>query len=59
MQLAERDWLRGATGLTVAATYALIAARLPERSAAAKWLTYTLLAAVFILLGIRIVAPRI
>jgi hypothetical protein len=55
LQLAERDWLRGAAGLTVAATFAIIATGLPERSAAGKWLTYALIVAIFILSGIRLV----
>jgi hypothetical protein len=56
LQLAERDWLRGATGLTVAATFAIIATGSAERSTAGKWLTYALIVAIFILLGIRLVA---
>jgi hypothetical protein len=55
LQLAERDWLRGAAGLTVAAAFAIIATGLPERSVAGKWLIYVLLVAIFILLGIRLV----
>jgi hypothetical protein len=55
LQLAERDWLRGAAGLTVAAAFAIIATGLPERSVAGKWLIYALLVAIFILLGIRLV----
>ena len=55
LQLAERDWLRGAGGLTVAAAFAIIATGLPERSAAGKWLIYALLVAIFILVGIRLV----
>lgn len=54
LQLAERDWLRGATGLAVAATLALIATGLPERSVAGKWLSYALLGVAFSLLGIRL-----
>jgi hypothetical protein len=55
LQLTERDWLRGVTGLTLAATFAIIATELPERSSAGKWLVYALLVAIFILLGIRLV----
>lgn len=55
LQLVERDWLRGANGLTLAAVFALMATGLPERSTAGKWLTYALLAAAFVLLGIRLV----
>ena len=55
LQLAERDWLRGATGLTVATTFAMIATGLPDRSTAGKWLTYALIAAMFILIGIRLI----
>jgi hypothetical protein len=54
-QLAERDWLRGATGLVVAAVLMLIATGLPERTIAAKRLSYGLLGVVFILLAFRIV----
>jgi hypothetical protein len=54
LQLAERDWLRGAAGLTVAATFAIIVTGLPDRSVAGKWLTYALLVAIFILSGIRL-----
>jgi hypothetical protein len=54
LQLAERDWLRGAAELTVAATFAVIAAGLPERSVAGKWLTYALIVAIFVLLGVRL-----
>lgn len=53
-QLAEHDWLRGLAGVAVAATLALVATGLPERSVAGKWLSYTLLAVVFILLGVRL-----
>jgi hypothetical protein len=53
--LAERDWLRGATELTVAATFATYVTGLPERSVAGKWLTYALIVAIFILVGIRLV----
>jgi hypothetical protein len=56
LQLAERDWLRGAAGLAVAASFAIIATGLPERSVAGKWLIYALLVAIFILSGIRLVA---
>ena len=55
LQLAERDWLRGAAGLTVAAAFAIIATGLPERSVAGKWLIYALIVAIFILVGIRLV----
>lgn len=55
LQLAERDWLRGASGLTVAAAFAIIATGLPERSVAGKWLIYALIVAIFILVGIRLV----
>jgi hypothetical protein len=55
LQLAERDWLQGATGLTVAATFAIVVTGLPERSVAGKWLIYALLVAIFILQGIRLV----
>lgn len=54
IQLAEREWLRGATGLAITATLALIATGLPERSRGAKWLSHVLLAAAFVLLGIRL-----
>ena len=55
LQLAERDWLRGATGLVVAAVLMLIASGLPERTIAVKRLSYGLLGVAFILLAIRIV----
>ena len=55
LQLAERDWLRGAAGLTVAAAFAIIATGLPERSVAGQWLIYALIVAIFILVGIRLV----
>lgn len=55
LQLAERDWLRGAAELTVAATFATIVTGLPERSAAGKWLTYVLIVAILILGGIRLI----
>lgn len=54
LELVERDWLRGVTGLAVAATLGMLATGLPERSVGAKWLTYGLLAVVFILLGLRL-----
>ncbi|MEP6833298.1 MAG: hypothetical protein ABJB74_07880 [Gemmatimonas sp.] len=54
LQLTEHDWLRGAAGVAIAATLAVIATGLPERSVAAKWLSYALLAVVFILLGVRL-----
>jgi hypothetical protein len=54
LQLAERDWLRGATGLVVAAVLMLIATGLPERTIAAKRLSYGLLGVAFILLAMRI-----
>jgi hypothetical protein len=53
LQLAERDWLRGGNGLLLAATFALIATGLPERSVGGKLLTYGFLAAALILVGIR------
>jgi len=54
LQLAERDWLPGATGLVVAAVLMLIATGLPERTGAAKRLSYGLLGVAFILLAMRI-----
>jgi hypothetical protein len=54
LQLLERDWLRGGTGLAIAAALGLIAAGLPERSQAGRWLVYGLLGLVFVLLGIRL-----
>jgi TRAP-type C4-dicarboxylate transport system permease small subunit len=55
IQLLERDWLRGATGLAIAATFGAIAAALPERSQTGKWLAYGFLAVAFVLLGIRLI----
>lgn len=55
LQLVERDWLRGGTGLVVAAVLGLVATGLPERTIAAKRLSYGLLAVAFILIAIRIV----
>jgi hypothetical protein len=54
LQLIERDWLRGVTGLVIAATFAITAAGLPERSQSGRWLVYGLLTVVFVLLGIRL-----
>jgi hypothetical protein len=54
LELLDRDWLRGVTGLGVAATLGLLATGLPERSATAKYVTYLCLAVVFVLLGVRL-----
>jgi hypothetical protein len=54
LQLAEREWLRGATGLAITATFALIATGLSERSRGGKWLSHVTLGAAFVLLGIRL-----
>jgi hypothetical protein len=54
LQLADRDWLRGATGLALTATLALVATGLPERSRAGKWLGYAFLTVAFVLLAIRL-----
>jgi hypothetical protein len=54
-QLAERDWLRGATGLLVAAVLVLLATGFPERTISAKRLSYGLLGVALILPAIRIV----
>lgn len=54
LQLADHDWLPGATGVALAAALTLIATGLPERSVAGKWLSYTLLVVPFILLGVRL-----
>lgn len=53
-QLWDRDWLQGSTGLTIVATLCVIATDLPDRSRIGKWLAYGLLAAAFVLLGIRL-----
>jgi hypothetical protein len=54
LQLWERDWLRGSTGLAIAATLCVIATGLPDRSRVGKWLAYGLLVVAFVLLGIRL-----
>lgn len=55
LQLVEREWLRGGTGLIVATVLGLVATGLPERTIAAKQLSYGLLVVAFILIAIRIV----
>ena len=56
LQLVERDWLRGATGLAIAATFSVIAADVPERSPTGRWLVYGFLTLTFVLLGIRLLS---
>jgi hypothetical protein len=51
--LVEREWLGGATGLGVAASFASLARGLPERSRIGTWITGLLLVFVFALLAIR------
>ena len=54
LQFAEGERLRGANALVLAAILALIASGAPERSKAAKWAGYVLLAVAFALLGVRL-----
>lgn len=53
LELIERDWLRGASGFLLAATFALIATGLPDRSKRGKLLSYAFLAGAMILWGVR------
>ena len=54
LQLVERDWIRGATGLAIAATFIAIATDLHKRSQAARWLAYGFVSLAFVLLGVRL-----
>lgn len=53
MDLVARDLLRGATSLSLAAIWGLVAVDVPERSTAGSWLVSGLLAVAFLLVGIR------
>ena len=53
MDFVARDLLRGATSLALAAIWGLVAIDVPQRSTAGSWLVYGLVAAAFVLVGIR------
>ena len=54
LQLAGRDWFRGATGIAIAATMAVAATGFPERSAANKRVYYLMLGIVSVLLIVQL-----
>jgi hypothetical protein len=55
LQLADRDWFRGAVGLVLAVTMTAAATGFPERSATNRLLYYGLLGVLIVLLSIQLV----
>ncbi len=54
LQLLDRDWFQGTTGLVLTAMLTLAAVGFPERSALNKRIYYMLLGVVIVLLVIRL-----
>jgi hypothetical protein len=54
LQLIERDWFRGITGLLITATMAVAATGFPDRSAGNRRIYFVMLGVVVVLLIIQI-----